>query len=1017
MGLSLWAIRNSRPILFLTAILCLVGAVLYSTFPVSILPDVTFPRVVIVAESGDRPTKNVEVTITRPIEEALATVPGVTRVRSKTERGSSEISVDFASGTDIAAAESQVNAKVGALRAGLPADTTTEVQRMNPTVFPVVGLTVNSKSLSPTELWTLANYTLRPRLARVPGVARVVIQGGQAPELRVTVRPTALAAANLSMDDVVQAITNSNVVRTVGRLDRRFQQFAVTVEGEANSPEAIGEIAVAQRGGVPIRVRQIADVTSSVEDKTTVVSANGGESVLVNLIRQPSANTVAMVEAVRRELAAMRPSLPADVRIGTFYDQSVLVRDAVGSVRDAVAIGAVLSVVVLLLFLGNLRATLVTAAIIPITLLITFVFMRLAGLTLNLMTLGALAVGIGLVIDDAIVVVEAVFANLGEAGTVPEAVQRASSLIAAPMISSTLTTVVVFLPLAFLEGVAGAFFSALAITLSLALMVSLALALCVSPTLCAVFLRRDSATKEGRFFHAILRGYERTLRSLLRRNWLVVPIVAATVGLTVFFATRLDTGFMPSMDEGAFVLDYQTPPGTSLAESDRLLRKVDAILLATPEVASFSRRTGTELGFAITEPNRGDYAVMLKKGHRRPIDDVIADVRAKVEDLGPGLDAEFIQVLQDLIGDLAGSPSAIEVKLFGEDQAQVESVAKDVADRLGKVKGIADVQSGIIEAGPEVRLDLDPGLVGRAGMTTESVASQANAALLGTVATQVLVGDRQVPVRVRLPENDRNSLEAVENLGIATPSGRVRLKDLGRVELAPGATQSSREDQRRLVDVTAGLEGVDLGTAIVGVRKVLAATKLPPGVTAEIAGQFQSQQDSFRNLELVLASSVLLVFVVMLFGFRSFRAPLAILVLMPLALFGAVLGLFLTHTALNVSSFMGVVMLAGIVVKNGILLLDRAQHSIESGVGIETAVVEAGEHRLRPILMTTLTAILGLVPLALGIGAGAEMQKPLAVAVVGGLAFSTFLTLLLGPVIYASTFRASQVSDDEAFRR
>ena len=1009
MRLGDWAIRNARPVLFVTALLCLVGAFLYATFPVSILPDVAFPRVVIVADAGDRPAKSVEVSITRPIEEAMATLPGVSRVRSTTDRGSTEISVDFVDGTDILVAESQVNAKVGALRPNFPPETVTEVQRMNPTVFPVVGLTVDSASLTPTELWSLATYTLRPRLARVTGVARVIVQGGRTPEMAVTVRPAALAATGLSLDDVVQAIASTNGVRTVGRLDRRYQQFAVTVEGEATTTEALGAIVVSAKGGAPVRVRQLAEVKSSVADRTTVVSANGHESVLINLVRQPSANTVAMAAAVRAEIAKMRPSLPPDVKIATFYDQSILVADAVGGVGDAVGIGAVLSVVVLLLFLGNVRATLVTAAIIPITLLITFVFMRLAGLTLNLMTLGALAVGIGLVIDDAIVVVEAVFANLGESDTIPEAVRRASATIAAPMISSTLTTVVVFLPLAFLQGVSGAFFSALAVTLSIALMVSLVLALAVSPTLCSIFLRRDSATREGRIFRGVLRGYERTLKFLLRRKWVVVPLIAAVLGGTALLAGRLDTGFMPAMDEGAFVLDYRTPPGTSLAESDRLLSKVDRILLATPDIASFSRRTGTELGFAATQPNRGDYAVMLKEHNRRPIETVIDEVRGKVEELGPGLDPEFIQVLQDLIGDLAGSSSPIEVKLFGEDKAEVEATATALAGRLEGVTGLADVQSGIVEAGPEIRLDLDPGLVGRVGMTTDSVAAQAQAAMLGTVATQILVGDRLIPVRVRLPAEDRNALPTIENLAIQTPVGRTRLKDLGRVELVAGQGQSSREDQRRLVNVTAGLSGIDLGTAVVRVRKALAETPLPAGVTAEIAGQYASQQASFQNLELVLATSVLLVFVVMLFGFRSFRAPLAILILMPLALFGAVVGLYVTGTPLNVSSFMGVVMLAGIVVKNGILLLDRAQHAIESGSEVEAAVIEAGEHRLRPILMTTLTAILGLLPLAFGIGAGAEMQKPLAIAVVGGLAFSTFLTLLLGPVLYAAFFRKKRV--------
>ncbi len=1005
MSLTAWAIRNSRPIVFLTAVLCLIGAVIYGSLPVSILPDVTFPRVVVIASAGDRPTKNVEISIARPIEEAVAIIPGVSRVRSTTQRGSTEISIDFAPSTDIVAAEQFVNAKVNEVRPLIPPETETEVERMNATVFPVVGLTLNSKSLSQTELWSLAQYTLRPRLSRVPGVARVVVQGGRPPEIAVTVRPAALAAFGLSTADVVQAITATNAVHAVGRLDRRFQQFQVTVSGEITSPKQIGEIVVAQKSGTPIRVRQVADVSDSTEDRTTVVSANGSESVLLNLIRQPSANSVAMVEAVKAELKTLQSQLPADVKVATFYDQSVLIRDAVGSVRDAVVIGAVLSVVVLMLFLGNVRATLVTAAIIPTTLLITFILMKVSGLTLNLMTLGALAVGIGLVIDDAIVVVESVFQNMEGSESVAEAVRRAASQIAAPMVSSTLTTVVVFLPLSFLEGVAGAFFSALALTLSIALMVSLVLALCVSPTLCATFLR-PGVGKEGSIFRGFLHGYVQVLRGLLRRKWMVVPIVAATLFGIWSLASKLETGFMPAMDEGAFVLDYLTPPGTSLTESDRLLQKIDQVLLSTPEISTFSRRTGTELGFSITESNRGDYAVMLKDGSRKNIEDVMADVRSRVQEQVPGMDVEFIQVLQDLIGDLAGNPNPIEVKLFGEDKPQVEAIATDLAERLGKVKGLVDLKSGLVESGPEVRLELDPGITGRLGMTTESVTAQANAAMLGTVATQVLSGDRQIPVRVRLPLGARSTLEEIQDIGIQTLSGRVRLKDFGKIELVPGVTQSSREDQRRVVSVTAGLEGVDLGTAVAGVQKALAETKLPPGVSAEIAGQFRSQQDSFRNLESVLGAAVLLVFVVMLFQFRSFRAPLVILILMPLSLFGAVVGLWTTHTALNVSSFMGVVMLAGIVVKNGILLLDRAQTSIELGSTVEDALVEAGEHRLRPILMTTLTAILGLLPLAMGLGAGAEMQKPLAVAVVGGLAFSTFLTLLVGPVLYASFGKA-----------
>ena len=1001
MNVTGWAIRNLKPILFVAAALCTAGVLLYPSFPVSILPDVTFPRIVVIAEIEDRPARMVEASISRPLEEALATIPNVQKIRTQTKKGSTEISVDFAPGTDVPNAEQLVNARVSQARAQIPAETSIEVERMNPTVFPVLGLTLKSKSLSPTQLWNLATYTLRPRLARVDGVARVIVQGGRAPEIAVLLRPSDLAALGLSSADISTALANTNEIRDVGRFNRQFQQFEVTINGELKSAEDVRQVVVGQSGGRPVRLYQVADVIDSEEDRTTIVSANGEESVLLNVIRQPSANSVAMVQAVNDEIKRLRPNLPSDVEIGSFYDQSVLVREAIGSVRDAVLIGAALSIFVLLIFLRDLRATVVTALIIPITLLITFVLMRLAGLTLNLMTLGALAVGIGLIVDDAIVVVEAVFRNLAGSSTIPEAVGKASGQIAVPMISSTMTTVVVFLPLAFLSGVTGAFFASLALTLTFALMVSLALALCVSPSLCAAFLRKSSDRGEGEFFIRFLRGYEKLLGGLLRRNWIVLPLLVLIAAGTWFLGGKLTTGFMPEMDEGAFVLDYLSPPGTSLEESDRILKKVDEILKQTPEVDTFSRRLGTELGFAITESNRGDYAVMLKSNRKRGIDDVMADVRKQVQTEVPGLEVEFIQVLQDLVGDLAGAPNPVEVKLFGENKAEVEEIASDLATRLGKIKGFVEVRSEAKESGPEAQFIVDPGAAGRYGVTVDSIADQANASLNGKIAAQILRGDRQVPIRVRFPANGRMDLDQIGNIGIQTPVGRVQLKDLARIELVTGTTQSYREDQRRVVSVTGRLDGLDLGAGVLKVRKALAETKLPPGVTAVVAGQFKSQQESFANLTLVLGAAVILVFTVMLFQFRSFVAPTVILILMPLSMFGAVLGLWICGTALNVSSFMGIIMLAGIVVKNGILLLDRAQTAMEDGAGIQEAIRAAGEARLRPILMTTLTAVLGLLPLAFGIGAGAEMQKPLAISVVGGLIFSTFLTLFAGPALYS----------------
>jgi CzcA family heavy metal efflux pump len=1008
--MSRFATRHLKAILFVTLVLCAIGIWVSRTFPVSILPDVSFPRVVVVADVGDRPARMLEITVTRPIEQVLSTMPGVSRVRSTTERGGTEINVDFDWGTDIVAAQQMINSRIAEIRSQLPTETELTVERMNPTVFPILGLALKSNTIPQSQLWSIANYDIRPRLTRVPGVARIQIQGGRAPEIAVNVNPERLAAFKLSLQDIDQALTQTNVVRAVGRLNRQFQQYEAMVSGETTTVDQLKQIVVTQRNGVPITLGEMATIGPSEEDQTTVVTADGGEAVLLNIVRQPGANTVEVVDAVQKELAQIHHQLPPGAGITTYYNQATLVAEAIASVRDAVLLGGVLAVVVLLMFLGDLRTTLVTAVIIPVTVLITFLFMRLAGLTLNLMTLGALAVGIGLVIDDAIVVVENVFRHLAQGEERTATVQRAAEEIAVPMISSTLTTVVVFLPLVLVSGVAGAFFTALAITLVIALMVSLLLALLASPSLCAAFLKvRPGQREHGRLFEQVVKGYEGLLTFFLRHRWLLPVSAIVLIALTLFFGTRLETGFMPDMDEGAFVLDFWTPPGTSLAESDRLLKQIDDIFHDTPEIESYSRRTGTEMGVAtITEPNRGDYAVTLKPNRKRSIDAIMDDLRDKIQTTVPGVDVDFHQVLQDLIGDLAGAPAPVEVKLYGENQAVLNDTASRIKDKLGKIKGVVDAKSSAVEAGPDYVVHVDPTLAGRVGLTPDAVATQANSAMLGDVPTQILQGDRQVGVRVRYPFSARANPQQMALLPIHTPGGfNVPLGTLGTIDRVEGNTEINREDQRRMVSVSAQLSNRDLGSVRKDVVALMGSTSLPAGVTYALGGQFQSQSESFSNLMTVLALAVLLVFAVMVFQFGNLTTPLAVLLIMPLSLFGVTLALYITGTPLNVSSFMGAIMLVGIVVKNGILLLDQAQKAEEEGVDLHTAVIRAGEVRLRPILMTTLTAILGLVPLALGIGAGAEMQKPLAIAVIGGLSFSTLFTLLFAPMLYVA-FRSRQ---------
>jgi CzcA family heavy metal efflux pump len=1005
--LGRFALSHTKSILFVTLLLSAVGVWVLGSFPVGIIPDVTFPRLVVIAEAGQRPAQMMVVQVTRPLEEAISTVPGVAHVRSKTERGATELTIDFGWGSDMVTALQLVEAKINETRPQLPADADVRAERMNPTVFPVLGLSLRDRHLSQSELWTLATYTIKPLLTEVPGVAQVVVQGGRVPEIAVDVKPERLTAYGISLADIEDALAKANVICGAGLMDRQFRQYQIVVSGQVTDPEGIGNATVAQHDGVPLHLFQVADIHPSLEDRTTIVTADGVESVLVNIVRQPNANTVSVVNGVRRQLAEAKSTLPPGLGIRTFYDQSALIHEAVGSVRDAVLMGLALAVLVVLIFLGNLRTTFVTVVTIPATLLITFLLLRVAGLTLNIMTLGAIAVGLGLVIDDSIVVVENIYRIQSTGERADLAVERATADIAKPMLASTLTTIVVFLPLVLLTGVAGAFFAALAVTLVIVLAVSLAIAMLVVPSIAGAMVRRQPQKAVHRAsMDRLVRGYDRIVRLCMRHRSVVLAAAAAIPGLTILVAGRLGTGFMPTMDEGAFVLDYLTPPGTSLVESDRILRKIEDILRQTPEVAAYSRRTGTELGFAVTEPNSGDFAVTLKRRRSERIEQIMDRLRNRISKEVPGVQIDFIQVLQDLIGDLAGAPSPVEVKIFGPQQAELNGLAGKVAAEVEKIPGAVDVATSVVESGPQIVIHADPTKAGRIGLTADDIASQVNAAMFGDVATQVLQGARQIGVRVRYPKDARTDLLALEAMPVRTPAGRVvPLSSVGTIELVSGTTELSREDQRPLVRVKAHLAGRDLGSVMHDVQSVMRGIALPPGVSYTFGGQYQSQGESFRMLLVVLTLAIMLVFSVILFQFGSFTVPSAILMVMPLSFFGVAVGLWVTGTPLNVSSFMGAIMLIGIIGENSILFFYHLHGAEKGGVNLEDAVVHAGQTRLRPILMTAVTTILALLPLSLGLGAGAELQKPLAIAVIGGLTLSTVFTLIIAPVLYVTVRR------------
>lgn len=972
----------------------------------AIYPELNFSRIAVVAEGSTLGARQVVFSVTRPLEEAVSVVPGVTRVRSHSIRGAAEIQITFAPTTDMAYALQLVRARVSQVQSQLPPELTIQVERLAPSLFPI--LSYNLEGGEPATLYDIGRYEIKPLISRVPGVGRVDVQGTDVREIEVIADPARLAAAQLTYRDLADAIRQAITVQAVGRVAQDYRQYLIVTDQEAHGPDDIGAVVV--RNG--LRVRDLAAVQIGTEDHVRIIAGDGKPAALLNITRQVGGNTLAIADSVAAIAATLAPTLPPGVHLKPVYDQAALVRDAVRAVRDAMLVGAALAVLVLLLFLRHARITAISATSIPLTMAITVFVMSLIGQSFNLMTLGAMAIAIGLVIDDAVVITENIARHLALGGGRGAAIREAVQELIWPVTTSTITTVVVFVPLGLLQGVVGQFFATLATTLTVAVLVSLGLALTIIPLLAEQFVTAHevAAVEHGllarvqRVLDRLGPMYERALASTLhhpRRIALAaLLLVAAGIGLWQF----VGTGFLPEIDEGAFVLDYFTPGGTALAETNREVGIAERILAATPEIAATSRRTGAELGLFATEQNRGDIVARLRApGQRsRTIFAVIDEVRAKVTGAVPRLHIEFVQILSDVINDLAGAARPVEIKLFGEQLDTLEAYGRRLGPELQQVAGLQDLYNGVSEPAAELLMRLNQAEADRIGMTPVDVGNAVSAALLGVPAGEVRLGDRPIAVRVRAPDSVRFDPLRLRALPVVSPGARgiTPLGSLATFDPAESRLGLDRENQQQMIAMTADVSGRSLGGVMADVQRVLAAHPPPAGVRLVLGGQYASQQEAFRALLLVLSIAVLSVCAVMVVQFESFVEPLVVLLVAPVSFVGALALLLVTGVPLNVSSFMGLILLVGLIVKNGIILLDFTRLRMQAeGVALELAIREAARVRLRPILMTTLCTLFGLLPLALGLGAGSEMQRPLALAVIGGLTLSTPITLFAVPTL------------------
>ncbi len=1003
MTFSEWTQHHRRSILFLLAALMIGGIASSLRLPVALFPNVSFPRVVAELDSGDRPADQMAIEVTWPVEEAVRAVPGVVSVRSTTSRGSAEVSVNFDWGTNMVAAMLQVESAISQVMPSLPAATTFSVKRMDPTVNPVLAYSLTSDNRTLADLRDFAFYQLRPFLSTVEGVAKVRVQGGDLEEYRVTVDPAKLASYGLSLSEVANALSASNVITAIGHLEDHYKLYLIMSDTRFTGLEQINNTLLRSEKGAPVLLRDIAVVNRDREPQWTRVTADGHDAVLLNVYQQPGGNTVQIAGELKAKLAEFKSRIPAGVKIANWYDQSRLIVASAGSVRDAILIGVALAALILFVFLRNIKITLVAVITVPGVLAATVLLLYVLHQSFNIMTLGGMAAAVGLIIDDTIVMLEHIVRRLrGNPGDHHEKVMSAADEFTRPLMGSSASTVIIFAPLAFLSGVTGAFFKALSLTMAAGLLVSYFVAWLAVPLLADRLLgQKDSGGKEGSLAGKIHKGYEKTMSHLLARPLFVLLPIAALVIAGWISYKNLGSGFMPKMDEGGFVLDYWAVPGTSLAETHRLLRQVEDILHKTPEVDTYSRRTGLQLGGGVTEAYQGDFFIRLKPFPRRHIEEVMDDVRERVENSVPGLRIEMAQLMEDLIGDLTAVPQPIEIKIYSDNGDLLWQLGPKVASLISNVPGVVDVDNGIVLAGDALNIKVDRVKATLEGVDPESVTKNLEALLSGLVTTQVQKGPKMVGVRVWIPKEFRTTDKDVAKLRLRGPDGH--LFPLGRIasiSAITGQPQIMRDDLKRMVAVTGRISGRDMGSVISDVKRALGHPGLfPEGAYYSLGGLYRQQQIAFAGLIAVFAAAVALVFLLLLFLYESFRVTLAVLVTTLLSLSAVFVGLLVTGTELNISSMMGMTMIVGIATEVAIFYVSEF-YDLSGDLDNKEVLILAGKNRMRPIAMTTFAAILALMPLALGIGQGAAMQKPLAIAIISGLAIQLPLVLIFLPVLF-----------------
>ncbi len=1000
-------VSHKNPVLVVLFIILAAGIFSYTKMQSSLFPEVTFPKIKVIADNGLQPVGKMMITVTKPLENAIKRVPGLKNIRSITSRGSCEISAFMGWKEDIDLCKQQVESSINQIKDELPPGTNISVEKMNPSILPVIGYVIKGMGRSSIEINQIANYTVKPYLSQVPGVSEIRVIGGKTKEFHVELQPQKMSALSVTPAMITRALSESNFISSNGYLNDYNRMYLTITDANVKNLEELQNLVISNNGKRILHLQDITNIRIAEQTEYVRVNANGENAVLIAVVKQPNANLIDITTGVEKRIAELNKTvLPRGVTISSYYVQADFVNESIRSVSDSLWIGLLLAIVVCVIFLRSAKSSAVILITIPLTISLTLITLYVLGYNFNIMTLGAIAASIGLIIDDAIVVVEQIHRTHEEHPETPtkELLSKSVNYLLPAMIGSSISTIVIFFPFILLSGVAGAYFKILANTMMITLICSFLVTWIGLPVIYLLLSGKRKSVDHEIALHERKSG--KWISFFILRPVISFAFVLALIASVYYISSRLETGFLPEMDEGSIVLDYTSPPGTSLQETDRMLREVEKLFPSVPEIETYSRRTGTQMGFFITEPNYGDYLIQLRKDRKRSTEEVIDEIRKKVESTQPALQIDFGQVIGDMLGDLMSSTQPIEIKIYGDNVNVLQKLARKVAEITENVKGTADVFNGITIAGPSINIEPNNQKLAQFGITPADFQAQLQTQLEGSVIGNIFENEQQTTIRMIYSDAINTTINRLKTETIFLPSGKLQpLAQLARITPEPGSAEIERENLQSMIPVTARLNNRDLGSVMTELQQeIKTKVNLPQGYHISYGGAYEEQQQSFSELLIILLSAVLLVFTVMIFMFKDIKVALLIITISILGISGSMIALFITGTPLNVGSYTGIIMIIGIIGENAIFTFLQFHQTLETSTP-DDAVVYAISTRLRPKLMTAIGAIIALSPIALGIGTGAQLHQPLAIAVIGGFVIALPLLLIVYPSMLRLLFK------------